>query len=274
MPYLTGNTIPGSFRCKVVRIPDDLAFLDALNGQLYELTLPENWETDGTITAQQMADAFSDIYEEYTTEVCMEIPIGSLMQFGGATAPSKWLLCDGASLSRAAYPELFAIIGVIYGAVDSTHFSLPDMRGRSPMQPGSGVVTALGQQAGADAVSLSLGNLPSHDHDFADAGHIHTITDPGHIHTITDPGHIHVIEKSNGVAGGTVSRPGANFTGQTAPNTQTLSATTGISVNSHATGLSVDSHASGLTFHAQGSNAPHANLHPVLGVNSIIYAGR
>lgn len=50
------------------------------------------------------------------------------------TTPSpntaRWLLCDGSSLLRTGYAELFSVIGTTYGAVDGTHFSLPDLRGR------------------------------------------------------------------------------------------------------------------------------------------------
>lgn len=36
---------------------------------------------------------------------------------------------NGASILRSDYPELFAAIGTIYGAVDISHFNLPDDRG-------------------------------------------------------------------------------------------------------------------------------------------------
>jgi len=39
-----------------------------------------------------------------------------------------WLLCNGASVSRTMYADLFAKIGTTFGAVDDTHFNLPDLR--------------------------------------------------------------------------------------------------------------------------------------------------
>ena len=43
----------------------------------------------------------------------------------------SWLLCDGRTVSRAAYPELFAVLGNMYPKVgeDWDLFSLPDTRG-------------------------------------------------------------------------------------------------------------------------------------------------
>jgi microcystin-dependent protein len=58
------------------------------------------------------------------------IPSGSMMDFAGAAEPSGWLLCDGRSLLRSEYAGLFATLGTVYGANDSTHFNLPDKRGR------------------------------------------------------------------------------------------------------------------------------------------------
>ncbi len=65
-------------------------------------------------------------------------PAGAVTQFAGAAAPTGWLLCDGASLLRTAYPNLFTAIGTTWGAVDGTHFNVPDARGRTPIGVGTG----------------------------------------------------------------------------------------------------------------------------------------
>ena len=55
------------------------------------------------------------------------VPIGAIYHYMGTTVPAGFLLCNGASLSRAEYPELFDVIGVKNGAVDTAHFSIPDL---------------------------------------------------------------------------------------------------------------------------------------------------
>src|SRR5262249_11225138 len=58
-------------------------------------------------------------------------PIGTIVGYAGTTAPAKWLLCDGAAVSRVTYKDLFAVIGTTYGAGDgSTTFNIPDRRQR------------------------------------------------------------------------------------------------------------------------------------------------
>ena len=56
-------------------------------------------------------------------------PIGAIFPFGGTSAPSGYLLCDGSAVSRTDYSALFAVIGTSFGAGDgSTTFNVPDLR--------------------------------------------------------------------------------------------------------------------------------------------------
>jgi len=65
-------------------------------------------------------------------------PVGSIVMFSGATAPSGWLLCDGASVSKTAYASLFAIVGSSFGSATSTNFILPNLQSRFPKGKDSG----------------------------------------------------------------------------------------------------------------------------------------
>jgi len=57
-------------------------------------------------------------------------PVGGMIDFAGASAPTGWLLCFGQAISRTTYSALFAVIGTTYGVGDgSTTFNLPDLRG-------------------------------------------------------------------------------------------------------------------------------------------------
>lgn len=57
------------------------------------------------------------------------LPPGTILDFAGDIPPEGYLECNGAELSRTAYPELFNIIGTLYGSSGSTTFKLPDRRG-------------------------------------------------------------------------------------------------------------------------------------------------
>jgi len=97
---------------------------------------------------------------------------GFILPFGGGTAPSGWLECDGAAVSRSTYSDLFAIIGTIYGAGDgSTTFNLPDLQGRVIMGQGGSVALRtpsdlenIGDTFGSQTHTLTVNEMPSHRH--------------------------------------------------------------------------------------------------------------
>ena len=60
----------------------------------------------------------------------VSVPTGTILPFAGAALPAGYLRCDGASVSRTTYAELFGAISTTYGAGNgSTTFDLPDLRG-------------------------------------------------------------------------------------------------------------------------------------------------
>ena len=56
------------------------------------------------------------------------MPVGTVIAIAAASAPSGYLLCNGAAVSRTTYASLFSAIGTTYGAGNgSSTFNLPDM---------------------------------------------------------------------------------------------------------------------------------------------------
>lgn len=55
---------------------------------------------------------------------------GTVIAYAGNAAPTGYLKCNGAAVSRTTYSALFSLIGTTYGAGDgSTTFNVPDLRG-------------------------------------------------------------------------------------------------------------------------------------------------
>jgi microcystin-dependent protein len=93
--------------------------------------------------------------------------LGQLRLFAGSFAPTGFEFADGQLLQIADYDSLFSLIGTTYGGDGQSTFALPDMRGRVPIGVGSGpglTNRILGSPSGAEAVTLSVANLPSHAH--------------------------------------------------------------------------------------------------------------
>jgi len=56
--------------------------------------------------------------------------VGSVITMTTSGIPDGYLKCNGATVSRTTYADLFAIVSTLYGAGDgSTTFTLPDYRG-------------------------------------------------------------------------------------------------------------------------------------------------
>ncbi|MCG8416403.1 MAG: tail fiber protein [Proteobacteria bacterium] len=88
--------------------------------------------------------------------------VGEIRMFAGNFAPRGWAFCDGQLLSVAQNDALFSLLGTIYGGDGRTTFGLPDCRGRIAIHHSGH--HRLGSKGGAENVTLTVNQLPSHSH--------------------------------------------------------------------------------------------------------------
>lgn len=176
MPYLTPNTNPTETVCRVLFIPNSDEWIAIVNGAIQELTYLYNFEQYGAVTPEQCVQRFQDMADcvAYGCRGCHMV--GEVVEYAGSVSPyASWILCDGASLLRADYAELFAVIGTTFGAVDGAHFNIPDLRGRASIGTGQGsglTNRVLGANGGEETHTLTTSETPSHSH--SDSGHTHS----------------------------------------------------------------------------------------------------
>lgn len=110
--------------------------------------------------------------------------VGEVRMFGGNFAPAGWALCNGQLLNIYEYQALFTLIGTTYGGDGINTFGLPDLQGRLPVSEGRGPGLSprvLGEKAGTEQVTLTLTQMPLHNHALSASssdGSVHT-PDPG-----------------------------------------------------------------------------------------------
>ena len=148
-----------------------------------------------------------------------------------------WLKCDGRAISRDFYSQLFDTIGTSFGSGDgSTTFNLPDCRGRvlGVLGQGSGLTNrTIGNLVGAETHTLTISEMPSHNH---------SITDPGHTHSY--------INNTNN------QNTDNAFASETTADDADLSKTTGSSTT-------------GITINNTGGGDAHNNMQPTIFMTNI-----
>ncbi len=115
--------------------------------------------------------------------------VGEITIYSFNWAPQGWLPCDGRRLPVNQYQTLYSLIGNMYGG-DATNFNLPDLRGRTVINQGTGPglqPRTMGESSGAETVNLATNQIPSHSHTVrCNASGVNALTPVGN--TITGNG--------------------------------------------------------------------------------------
>ena len=82
--------------------------------------------------------------------------------FGFNFAPKGWAMCNGQLLPINQNQALFSLLGTTYGGNGQTTFALPNFQGKVPIHSARGYT--LGQTGGAQAHSLTVSEMPAHNH--------------------------------------------------------------------------------------------------------------
>ncbi len=165
------------------------------------------------------------------------MPVGTILPYAGESAPEGWLLCKGQELNKTQesnkYQDLFEVIGYKYTLNGSgNQFKVPDLQGRIPagFSSNDSDFNQLGKTQGSKTHTLTVDQMPSHNHG------------------VSDPGHYHIYQLHNGHGQGYNDDAGSGFRS----NTSTDRSTTNI------------------TLQNTGGSQAHNNLQPYLTVNYII----
>lgn len=126
------------------------------------------------VTLKEFANAISEFVIQSSSVGAVGVPIGTIIDYAGATPPAGYLRCDGASYLIADYPKLAQTLGNTWGQQTATTFYVPNLMGRTTVGYGTNYFTGtssvntsvLGSYGGTFSVELTRGNIPRHTHEF------------------------------------------------------------------------------------------------------------
>jgi microcystin-dependent protein len=175
--------------------------------------------------------------------------VGQIITVGWNFATTGTALCNGQLMSISQNTALFSILGTTYGGDGQTTFALPNLQSRRMNHTGQGPGLSnyeLGQESGAESVTLTQNNLPSHTHTITSSLSAASATKA----TLQIPGAGAVLGQSADVASGGTAHPGIYCPSGTA----TSAALGGLNVSA------------GLT----GNSQPFSNISPYLTISMLI----
>ena len=163
-----GATVPTAFfTIDVLAGGHGIAFGKPATQQLFDVGMETNFDHDVRVMGTPL------------------VPVGTILDFAGSTAPTGYLVCDGSAVSRTTYAALFAALTVTVNGVDtlpwgdgdgSTTFNIPDFRGRTSIGAGTGTATgatahALASKGGTETHKLTAAQsgVPAHSHPLANS---------------------------------------------------------------------------------------------------------
>jgi microcystin-dependent protein len=158
------SMVSSSTGCSNIRVDEDFYYNPNINtliaqniNSTYYGTIASNCEA----TTQGMRN--NSNYVATCDFVHQNMPYGAIIMWGTATPPTGFLLCDGSSLNRVSYLELYGVLGLTYGNASSTTFYIPDMREKF-VYGYKATTNPINTKGGNNTAQLTIAELPSHQH--------------------------------------------------------------------------------------------------------------
>ncbi len=188
MSWPTGDVISSELRVVRFLVPANDWIIQALVGSMIGLATAFSWDETGLVSAPTAAHLFDEALENVRVDINT---VGSTWWFPNdnmqyvnqdpAQGASQFLKADGATVSVVSYPDLYAIVGNLYGG-DATVFNLPDLRGSAVIGTGAGpglTDRVLGDSLGEEVHTLTGSEVPAHQHSYDDQGVTPVVAAPG-----------------------------------------------------------------------------------------------
>jgi microcystin-dependent protein len=138
-------------------------------------------------------------YGQLKRDAAIFVPVGLIVPWTTATAPSGFLLCAGQEVSRTDYAALFAVISTTYGSGNgSSTFNLPDLAGKQVVFDDGNTTLAANAGAASATINTNINTASANISSNVSGNTSNFALTPNHL-----PAHTHKM------FGGNTSRPGS-----------------------------------------------------------------
>lgn len=95
------------------------------------------------------------------------LPVGSIIDFAGTSAPANYLVCDGTSYDTGTYSALYSVIGYTWGG-SGANFNVPNLQGYISAGQGGALLSpdVVGTRGGSSTAALGNANMAAHTHGY------------------------------------------------------------------------------------------------------------
>ncbi len=110
---------------------------------------------------------------------------GEIIITAASYCPESTVEAVGQLMTIADNSALFSLYGTTYGGNGQTNFAMPDLRGRAPVHFGTGPGLTYyppGAEAGIESNTLTVANIPPHNHNVRATSQAPNTNDPNGAH--------------------------------------------------------------------------------------------
>lgn len=160
--YYAPQSMPTDYICRRIILPRDFDISAAVSDVLVYLAQPGVWIPSNNVSDADMQAFMSEMFFSFVTLAEDIDVIAAIIPMFTDVLPDHMLWCEGQTLDRLDYPDLYARVPAFF-RIDADTFMLPDLRAQF-LFGADGSTYQVGNTGGEETHTLTVSEIPAHHH--------------------------------------------------------------------------------------------------------------